>query len=103
MRCNRHPHNFWLEALTDCGVIGLLGLLLFMGLLLRAWWQADANGRSRTAAHCFALLLIGFPLNTHCALYGTIMSTLIWWLLAMALTRPCAGLIGLRSDDNASN
>lgn len=85
LRGNRHPHNFWLEALTDCGVIGLLGLLLFMGLLLRAWWQADANGRSRAAAYGFALLLIGFPFNTHYALYGTFMSTLIWWLLAMAL------------------
>ena len=85
LRVNRHPHNFWLEALTDCGVIGLLGLLLFMGLVLRAWWQADASGRSRAAAYCFALLLIWFPLNTHYALYGTFMSTLIWWLLAMAL------------------
>jgi O-antigen ligase len=84
-RGNRHPHHFWLEALTDCGLIGLLGLLMFMLLLLRSWRQADAAGRTHATAFFFSLLLILFPLNTHYALYGTFMSTLIWWLLAMAL------------------
>jgi len=85
LRGNRHPHHFWLEALTDCGVIGLLGLLLFMLLLLRTWWLAEPVGRMQASAFFFALLLIGFPLNTHYSLYGTFMSTLIWWLLALAL------------------
>jgi len=85
LRGNRHPHHFWLETLTDCGLIGLLGLFMFMLLLLRSWQQADAVGRMHATACFFALLLILFPLNTHYALYGTFMSSLIWWLLAMAL------------------
>ncbi|MBU1189127.1 MAG: O-antigen ligase family protein [Gammaproteobacteria bacterium] len=85
LRGNRHPHHFWLEALTDCGIIGLLGLLMFMLLLLRAWWRAEPVGRMQASAFFFALLLILFPFNTHYSLYGTFMSTLIWWLLALAL------------------
>lgn len=86
LRGARHAHLFLLEALTDCGGLGLLGLLAFMGLLLRSWQQADALARQQAMPYFLSLLLILFPLNTHYSLYGTFMSSLIWWLLALAIS-----------------
>jgi O-antigen ligase len=35
MRCATHPHNFYLEWLVDCGIVGLGLFLLAMALVLR--------------------------------------------------------------------
>jgi O-antigen ligase len=41
--CNIHPHNHYLEALTDAGVPGLI---LFCAMVL-AWWRALLRGLAR--------------------------------------------------------
>lgn len=81
----RHAHNLWLEALTDCGVFGLAGLLLMGWLLYRIWRTATPGQRELAWPYLFCLLLIFFPFNTHFSLYGTFLSSTIWWLIGLSL------------------
>ena len=38
-----HPHNAYLQTLLDMGVVGLLLLLAFFGLLMRDFWRASRD------------------------------------------------------------
>lgn len=81
----RHAHHVWLEALTDCGLIGLLGLLLCCYFLWQAYRRAHPQQRLMSRTYLFCLALILFPLNTHFSLYGTFLSSLLWWLIGLSI------------------
>lgn len=81
----RHAHHLWLESLTDCGLPGLVGLLLIGWLLFRRWRAASSEQRELAWPYLFCLMLIFFPFNTHFSLYGTFLSSTIWWLMGLAL------------------
>lgn len=81
----RHAHNVWLEALTDCGLFGLAGLLMMAWIGLRTWRSATATQRHLAAPYLFCLLLIMFPFNTHFSLYGTFLSSTVWWLIGLSM------------------
>ena len=85
-----HPHQMVLEVLTETGVIGFAGLILFayffyrfirkyrLGMALYPYW--------------LAVLVAIFPLNTHMAFYGSYWSSLFWWLMVLAFAASAHGL-----------
>lgn len=81
----RHAHNVWLEAVTDCGLFGLLGLLVMVWLGFRIWCSATAAQRYLALPYLFSVLLIMFPFNTHFSLYGTFLSSTLWWLIGLGM------------------
>ncbi len=81
----RHAHNVWLEALTDCGFTGLAGLLIMCWILLRLYRRASVEQRQLAWPYLFCICLIMFPFNTHFSLYGTFLSSTLWWLLGLCL------------------
>ncbi len=81
----RHAHHVWLEALTDCGLLGLSGLLVLCWLLFSGWRQAGRLQREMAAPYLLCIALIVFPLNTHFSLYGTFLSSLLWWLIGLSV------------------
>ena len=78
-----HAHNLVLEVMSDTGSIGLLGMLIGFGLVLRFWRSLTPARRTEAFPFAFALTLMLFPLNSHFALYGTYMSSLSWMLFGL--------------------
>jgi len=79
----RHAHNVLLELMADMGTIGLLGMVAGMLLAWRRWTAMSPDQRQAAFPFVLALVLVLFPLNTHFAIYGTYISTLIWFLVGM--------------------
>lgn len=93
-RGSRHAHNLWLEALTDCGLIGFFGLTLFVLYLLVSYKNASLAQRTIAFPFLFSLGLVLFPLNSHFSLYGTFLSSTLWWLTGLYLA-------ALHTDDSS--
>jgi O-antigen ligase len=82
-----HPHLMGLEVLVETGLLGLVGLIIFMGLLLRNIFlkrEDDPAG----AMWLILGLVAWFPLNTHLAFYGSYWSTFAWLFLAIGAANP---------------
>jgi O-antigen ligase len=78
-----HAHNLVLEVMADTGSIGLLGMVVGFILVLRLWRGLSPARRTEAFPFALALALVLFPLNSHFALYGTYMSSLIWVLFGL--------------------
>ena len=78
-----HAHNLVLEVMADTGSIGLLGMIAGFVLVLRFWRRMTPTRRNEAFPFALALALVLFPLNSHFALYGTYMSSLIWILFGL--------------------
>jgi O-antigen ligase len=78
-----HAHNIVLEVMADTGSIGLAGLIIGFVLALRAWSTMTAPNRQEAFPYVVALVLVLFPLNSHFAIYGTYLSSLIWILVGL--------------------
>ena len=78
-----HAHNVVLEVMADTGTIGLIGLITGLVLILRFWRGMTPARRNEAFPFALSLALILFPLNSHFALYGTYMSSLIWILFGL--------------------
>jgi len=78
-----HAHNLVLEVMSDTGSIGLLGLFAGFVLVLSFWRSMTSARRNEAFPFALALALVLFPLNSHFALYGTYMSSLIWILFGL--------------------
>lgn len=78
-----HAHNLVLEVMADTGSLGLLGMIVGFGLVLRFWKSMTPARRNEAFPFALALALVLFPLNSHFALFGTYMSSLIWILFGL--------------------
>lgn len=78
-----HAHNLILEVMSDTGTVGLVGLVAGFILVLGFWRKMTPARRIEAFPFALALVLVLFPLNSHFALYGTYMSSLIWILFGL--------------------
>jgi O-antigen ligase len=78
-----HAHNLVLEVMADTGTVGLIGLIVGCVLVVRLWRSLTPAGRIESFPFVLSMALILFPLNSHFALYGTYMSSLIWILFGL--------------------
>lgn len=78
-----HAHNLVLEVMADTGIVGLVSLLAGFILVVRLWRKMSPSRRTEAFPFALALALVLFPLNSHFALYGTYMSSLIWILFGL--------------------
>jgi len=78
-----HAHNLVLEVMADTGTIGLVGMVAGFVLVLRFWRSMTFARRNEAFPFALALALVLFPLNSHFALFGTYMSSLIWVLFGL--------------------
>ncbi len=78
-----HAHNVVLEVLADTGTVGLAGLVAGFLLGWRRWQAMNADQRQEAFPYVLALVLVLFPLNTHFAIFGTYISSLVWFLAGL--------------------
>lgn len=93
-----YAHQIVLEVITETGLIGLAGLGLFYGLLVRHWRLASRERRIVALPFAMAALAWLFPFNTHPAFYSSQWSVLVWLAIAML----CATLLPLQKTVDAS-
>ncbi len=79
----RHAHNVILELMADMGTFGLLGFIAGLVFALRLWRSMTPDQRQEAFPYVLALALILFPVNTHFAIYGKFISSLIWVLVGL--------------------
>jgi O-antigen ligase len=79
----KHAHNVVLEVMADTGTIGLAGLAFGFILALRAWRAMRPAQRQDAFPYALAVVLVLFPVNSHFAIYGTYLSSLIWVLVGL--------------------
>lgn len=78
-----HAHNLVLEVMSDTGMIGVAAMVAGFILVLGLWRGMKPTLRNEAFPFVLALALMLFPLNSHFALYGTYMSSLIWMLFGL--------------------
>jgi O-antigen ligase len=93
-----HAHNIVLEVMADTGTLGVLGRF-WVGW--RLWRSMLPDEKHEALPFVLSLLLVLFPLNTHFAIYGTYLSTLIWVLVGLWLSAKDAPLPADEPDRSA--
>jgi O-antigen ligase len=78
-----HAHNVVLEIMADTGTIGLIGLAVAIMLCWRFWRRMTPAHRQEAFPYALALVLVLFPVNSHFAMFGTYLSSLIWVLVGL--------------------
>jgi len=78
-----YAHQLLLEVGSETGAIGLIGLIAFFVIYMRAAWNRRPEIPLAWVAWVGAFAWL-FPLNTHTALYSAYWSLLIWWMVAIS-------------------
>ncbi|NNE04920.1 MAG: O-antigen ligase family protein [Xanthomonadales bacterium] len=78
-----HAHNLLLEVAADTGTIGILCLAAGLLLAWRQWRSTRPKDRQEAFPYVLAIGLLLFPVNSHFAIYGTYLSSLIWMLAGL--------------------
>jgi O-antigen ligase len=76
-----HPHLLILEIMVETGVCGLLGYFILIYLLINGVFHR--NKLKNELPFLIPVLVALFPFNAHMAFYGSIWSSMIWWLMAV--------------------
>lgn len=78
-----HPHQTTLEILVETGSIGVIGFGIFLTLMLRRVWLATRAGNTYAVPLGLSVLVVTMPINSGLAFYGSVLSALTWWLIAL--------------------
>ena len=79
-RCSTHPHNIFLEILSETGTIGLILILLFFFSFLKTF-IIKSNNNNLTIAIGALILAVIFPLKPTGAFFSSWYGSLLWYLL----------------------
>ena len=85
-RGSTHPHQILLEILTETGIIGVIGYLLFCILILKEAMKLIRGKNYDALPWIFPVIIAVFPINMYKAFYGHYTATLIWVLIALSFT-----------------
>jgi len=78
-----HPHQIILEILAETGVIGCIGLALFVYVIYRL--IKDRNLLYVCYPSLLAVLVAVFPFNSTLAFFSSFWASMFWWLTLMAV------------------
>jgi O-antigen ligase len=93
--CNSHPHNYYLEILSDLGLIGLsifmiLGFMLFRKIFIKknTIFKLISNSFDNTKVTPFFLILFieFFPLRSSGSIFATNNSSIIFLVLGILVS-----------------
>jgi len=81
-----HPHQILLEIMTETGIIGVIGYLLFFILILKEAMKLIREKNYDALPWIFPVIIAVFPINMYKAFYGNYTASLIWVLIALSFT-----------------
>jgi hypothetical protein len=80
-RCSTHPHNIYLEILSETGTIGFILILLFFFSFLKNFIIKSKNNNNLTIAIGALILAVIFPLKPTGAFFSSWYGSILWYLL----------------------
>lgn len=80
IRCSTHPHNIYLEILSETGLIGLILISLFFFNLIKSLINKK-NNKSLTVALGALILALIFPLKPTGAFFSSWYGSILWYLI----------------------
>ena len=104
-RCDNHPHNFYIQFLTETGFVGFLaGLLMIGSILFQTLVSGLRNRRNVVTATAFIIPLgLFFPLASMGDFFGQWNNIFLW--SAVALSLAACNIVGerdLRGNKNVA-
>ena len=87
--CNTHPHNYYLEILTDLGLIGLILsftifiIIIYNSLIKKYFLKSDLSSNELIIPFIFIFIPEIFPLRTSGSFFSTTNSTYIFLLISI--------------------
>ncbi|MCP5143957.1 MAG: O-antigen ligase family protein [Gammaproteobacteria bacterium] len=88
MFCGLHPHNIYLEWLSETGLLASAAFLLFIGLTLREparLWRVGGTGRIIAAILLGSLMISLFPIAASRSFFSNWPAILLWTSLGMCI------------------
>jgi len=90
--CNTHPHNYYLEILTDLGLIGFILfftifiIIIYNSLIKKYFFKSDLSFNELIIPFIFIFIPEIFPLRTSGSFFSTTNSTYIFLLISIIVT-----------------
>ena len=87
--CNTHPHNYYLEILTDLGLIGLILsftifiIIIYNSLIKKYFLKPDLSSNELIIPFIFIFIPEIFPLRTSGSFFSTASATYIFLLISI--------------------
>ena len=87
--CNTHPHNYYLEILTDLGLIGFILfftifiIIIYNSLIKKYFFKSDLSFNELIIPFIFIFIPEIFPLRTSGSFFSTTNSTYIFLLISI--------------------
>jgi|TARA_B110000027_G_scaffold134252_1_gene165996 hypothetical protein len=79
--CTTHPHNIYIELISDTGVIGLLIFLSFIIYIIFYFYKKKLYKNDFEAIIFSIMLAFIFPLKPHGSIFSTNNAFMIWYIL----------------------
>ena len=83
INCNSHPHNYYLEILSDMGLIGFLIIISFFFLIFK---ESYYNKKIIVLPFLLILFIELFPIKTTGSFFGTANSTFIFLQISLIIS-----------------
>ena len=81
-RCTSHPHNFFMEILSETGLLGFLGYLFFLFIIFKNFnWKFNQNS-NYNIPYFFSFVIYIFPLATSGSFFNNYNSIIFWIILS---------------------
>ena len=98
--CNMHPHNYYLEILSDLGIFGMLYFLYIVFSTFKSFIKIPNRSIEKyiTYPFLFILLIEFFPLRSSGSIFTTTNSSIIFFALAVIVSM--GKLAELKSHNN---
>ncbi len=86
-RCSTHPHNYYLQVLSDLGIINFILFLLMIGFIFRYIYINNKNQKLLLFGKLISLIILFFPFLPTGSFYNNWVSSLNWLIIAMCLSK----------------
>lgn len=85
--CHNHPHNYYIQILSETGLIGLaLGVVMVISIIWTCFRANLVNRQSALAATCFVVPFgFFFPVQSTADFFGQWNNTFMWSAVGFAL------------------
>ena len=86
-RCDNHPHNYYIQFLSETGIVGLItGTVMIISIIWAAFYGRRRNSANVVAATAFVIPFgLFFPIQSTGDFFGQWNNIFMWSAIALAL------------------
>lgn len=86
-RCDNHPHNFYIQFLTETGLVGFVAGIVMIGCIIWTTFKAGLKNRYNIVAATSFIIPLGlfFPIASTADFFGQWNNIFMWSALALSL------------------